>query len=108
MAEFGLNNPVLIDPDGGIIADHGRVLAARKLAYSDDPVPSTSPVTGRGSSAQASPASSQRIQSGLIAYLESVGLRPHVHPAAMRFSFDVASSEQTSTQRRRVRNNGRF
>lgn len=29
--EFGWTNPVLIDPDGGIIAGHGRVLAARKL-----------------------------------------------------------------------------
>src|SRR5216684_1649434 len=29
--EFGFTNPVLIDPDGGIIAGHGRVLAARQL-----------------------------------------------------------------------------
>lgn len=29
--EFGFNNPVLIDRDNGIIAGHGRVLAARKL-----------------------------------------------------------------------------
>lgn len=29
--EFGFNNPVLIDEDGGIIAGHGRVLASRKL-----------------------------------------------------------------------------
>lgn len=29
--KFGFNNPVLIDVDGGIIAGHGRVLAARKL-----------------------------------------------------------------------------
>jgi len=29
--EFGFNNPVLIDPQNGIIAGHGRVLAARKL-----------------------------------------------------------------------------
>jgi ParB-like chromosome segregation protein Spo0J len=29
--EFGFNNPVLIDTDNGIIAGHGRVLAARKL-----------------------------------------------------------------------------
>jgi len=29
--EFGFTNPVLIDGDGGIIAGHGRVLAARKL-----------------------------------------------------------------------------
>jgi hypothetical protein len=44
MAEFGLNNPVLIDPDGGNIANHGSVLAARTLAYTDVPVPSTSHV----------------------------------------------------------------
>ncbi len=29
--EFGFTNPVLIDVGGGIIAGHGRVLAARKL-----------------------------------------------------------------------------
>ena len=29
--EFGFTNPVLIDKDGGIIAGHGRVMAARKL-----------------------------------------------------------------------------
>ena len=29
--EFGFTNPVLIDEDGGIIAGHGRVMAARKL-----------------------------------------------------------------------------
>lgn len=29
--EFGFVNPVIIDPDGGIIAGHGRVLAALKL-----------------------------------------------------------------------------
>ncbi len=28
---FGFNNPVLVDDGGGIIAGHGRVLAARKL-----------------------------------------------------------------------------
>jgi hypothetical protein len=31
MREFGFTNPVLIDGENGIIAGHGRVLAARKL-----------------------------------------------------------------------------
>ena len=35
--EFGFTNPVLIDAGGGIIAGHGRVLAARKLGLSDVP-----------------------------------------------------------------------
>ena len=35
--EFGFTNPVLIDGDGGIIAGHGRVMAARKLGLSDVP-----------------------------------------------------------------------
>ena len=35
--EFGFNNPVLVDETGGIIAGHGRVLAARKLSL--DKVP---------------------------------------------------------------------
>ena len=35
--EFGFTNPVLIDEDGGIIAGHGRTLAARKLGLSEVP-----------------------------------------------------------------------
>lgn len=35
--EFGFTNPVLIDADDGIIAGHGRVLAARKLGLPDVP-----------------------------------------------------------------------
>lgn len=35
--EFGFTNPVLIDADGGIIAGHGRVLAARKLKMEQVP-----------------------------------------------------------------------
>jgi hypothetical protein len=31
MREFGFTNPVLLDADDGIVAGHGRVLAARKL-----------------------------------------------------------------------------
>lgn len=35
--EFGFTNPVLIDSDDGIIAGHGRVLAARKLKMPEVP-----------------------------------------------------------------------
>jgi DNA modification methylase len=35
--EFGFNNPVLLDKDNGIIAGHGRVLAARKLGLKEVP-----------------------------------------------------------------------
>lgn len=35
--EFGWTNPVLIDADGGIIAGHGRLMAARKLGITDAP-----------------------------------------------------------------------
>jgi hypothetical protein len=35
--EFGFTNPVLIDKDGGIIAGHGRVMAARKLKLNEVP-----------------------------------------------------------------------
>ena len=35
--EFGFNNPVLIDEQSGIIAGHGRVLAARKLELDSVP-----------------------------------------------------------------------
>jgi hypothetical protein len=36
--EFGFNNPVLIDQDNGIIAGHGRVMAALKLGLESVPV----------------------------------------------------------------------
>lgn len=35
--EFGWRNPVLVDGENGIIAGHGRVLAARKLGIKDIP-----------------------------------------------------------------------
>ena len=35
--EFGFTNPVLLDEQGGIIAGHGRVEAARKLALGEVP-----------------------------------------------------------------------
>ena len=38
MKEWGWTNPVLIDEEGGIIAGHGRVLAARKLGLAEAPV----------------------------------------------------------------------
>jgi ParB-like chromosome segregation protein Spo0J len=31
IAAFGFNNPILVDTKAGIIAGHGRLLAARKL-----------------------------------------------------------------------------
>lgn len=36
--EFGFNNPVLVDGERGIIAGHGRVLAARRLRMTSVPV----------------------------------------------------------------------
>src|SRR6056297_1328987 len=36
--EFGFNNPVLVDGANGIIAGHGRVLAARQLGLGEVPV----------------------------------------------------------------------
>ena len=38
IAEFGFTNPVLVDTNAGIIAGHGRLLAARKLGWSEIPV----------------------------------------------------------------------
>ena len=35
--EFGWTNPILIDGANGIIAGHGRLLAARKLGYTEVP-----------------------------------------------------------------------
>jgi DNA modification methylase len=36
--EFGWTNPILVDGENGIIAGHGRLLAARKLGMSEVPV----------------------------------------------------------------------
>jgi len=38
IAEFGFNNPILVDTKAGIIAGHGRLLAARKLQLEHVPV----------------------------------------------------------------------
>jgi DNA modification methylase len=38
IAEFGINNPILVDTQAGIIAGHGRLLAARKLQLKEVPV----------------------------------------------------------------------
>lgn len=38
IAEFGFNAPILVDSAAGIIAGHGRLLAARKLGLTDVPV----------------------------------------------------------------------
>jgi ParB-like chromosome segregation protein Spo0J len=35
--EFGFTNPVLLDGESGILAGHGRVLAARKLGMTEVP-----------------------------------------------------------------------
>jgi len=35
--EFGFTNPILIDPDGVIIAGHGRLRAARELSLNEVP-----------------------------------------------------------------------
>ena len=38
IAEFGFNNPILVDTKAGILAGHGRLLAARKLQLREVPV----------------------------------------------------------------------
>ena len=38
IVEFGWTQPILIDGSNGIIAGHGRVLAARKLGLEQVPV----------------------------------------------------------------------
>ncbi len=38
IAEFGFVNPILVDTNAGIIAGHGRLLAARKLGLAEAPV----------------------------------------------------------------------
>lgn len=43
--EFGWTNPILIDGKNGIIAGHGRLLAARKLGMNDVPVIELSEMT---------------------------------------------------------------
>lgn len=38
ISEYGFNNPVLVDGANGVIAGHGRLLAARKLGLAEIPV----------------------------------------------------------------------
>src|SRR6516165_1678549 len=38
ISAFGFNNPILVDTKAGIIAGHGRLLAARKLGLTEVPV----------------------------------------------------------------------
>src|ERR1700683_4421819 len=38
IAEFGFNNPILVDTKAGIVEGHGRLLAARKLGLTEVPV----------------------------------------------------------------------
>ena len=38
IVEFGWTNPILVDGDNGVIAGHGRLLAARKLGMTEVPV----------------------------------------------------------------------
>ena len=45
--EFGFTNPVLVDADRGIIAGHGRLLAARKLGMAEVPTIELSPPHAR-------------------------------------------------------------
>ena len=44
--EFGFLNPIIIDGENGIIAGHGRVLAAQKLGMTELPVVEASHLTG--------------------------------------------------------------
>ena len=37
MKEFGFTNPILIDGEGGIIAGHGRLMAAKKIGLNEVP-----------------------------------------------------------------------
>lgn len=38
ITEFGFTNPILTDPEGNIIAGHGRLLAAKALGLAEVPV----------------------------------------------------------------------
>ena len=38
IAQFGFTNPLLVDSEAGILAGHGRLLAAQKLGLTEIPV----------------------------------------------------------------------
>src|ERR671920_586831 len=48
MVEFGWTNPILIDENAGILAGHGRLLAARQLGLAEVPEPPEDPVSKPG------------------------------------------------------------
>ena len=43
--EFGWTNPILVDAEGVVIAGHGRLMAARKLGYTEVPTIELSEMT---------------------------------------------------------------
>lgn len=44
--EFGFNNPILLDGDNGVVAGHGRLLAAKKLGLEEVPCIELSHLSG--------------------------------------------------------------
>lgn len=66
---FGWTNPVLVDEAGGIIAGHGRVLAATSLGHEKVPTICVAGLRGRGGQALAGlhrPARHPRIHWGVL------------------------------------------
>ena len=46
MVEFGFTNPILVDEADGILAGHGRLMAARQLGLAEVPVVRLEPSDG--------------------------------------------------------------
>jgi hypothetical protein len=58
--EFGWTNPILVDGENGIIAGHGRLLAARRLGMTEVPVIELPGFRKRRSGRSSSPTTSWR------------------------------------------------
>ena len=58
--EFGWTNPILVDGENGIIAGHGRLLAARKLGMTEVPVIELAGLSRGAEAGLSSPTTSSR------------------------------------------------
>lgn len=88
IVEFGFTAPILVSEDGGILAGHGRLAAAQKLALDVVPVATTgrvmrsfmgeSPALGREANARPRNDSAHRNESGGRSYQQYMNTVPCV------------------------------
>lgn len=82
--EWGWTVPVLIDEDGGLIAGHGRVLAARKLGITQVPTMVATGWTEAQTRSPTHPAGSRRTRCSALPSRRNISPRPSHRPRRSR------------------------